>query len=125
MMPTVEPHKVVEKTPSELALRFAFGGAITAATHLVAGAWGPVVAGLFLAFPALLPASLTLIRRHDGPREAAEDARGALAGCVALAVFAAVVWWGFGGDRSPTVVLPAAAAAWFVVAVGLWRLVRA
>ena len=122
MMPSVEPHKVFEKTPSELAIRFAFGGGITAVTHLIANAWGPVVAGLFLAFPALLPASLTLIRRHDGPREAAEDARGALAGCVALAVFAAVLWWGFGADGSPTVVLAAAVAAWFTVAVALWRL---
>jgi hypothetical protein len=122
MMPTVEPHKVFEKRPSELAIRFAFGGGITVVTHLIANAWGPVVAGLFLAFPALLPASLTLIRRHDGPTEAAEDARGALAGCVALAVFAAVVWWGFGGDRSPAVVLFTAAAAWFAVAVALWRL---
>ena len=122
MMPTVEPHKLVEKTPGEIAIRFAFGGGIAVATHLVAGAWGPVVAGLFLAFPALLPASLTLIQQHEGPREAGEDARGALAGCVALAVFAAVVWWGFGADRSPTVVLSVAAAAWLAVAVGLWRL---
>ena len=123
MMPTIEPHKVFEKTPAELALRFAFGGGITVATHLVAMAFGPVVAGLFLAFPALLPASLTLIRRHAGPEQAAEDARGALAGCVALAVFAAVVWWGCDADHSPAGVLAAAGAAWLTVAVGSWWLV--
>ena len=47
-------------------LRFAFGGLITAITGLIAHNFGPVVGGLFLAFPAILPASVTLIEDHDG-----------------------------------------------------------
>src|SRR5438067_4866772 len=51
-------------------LRFAFGGLITAITGLIAHNFGPVVGGLFLAFPAILPASVTLIEDHDGERAA-------------------------------------------------------
>ena len=54
----------------EYALRFAAGGAITAITGLIAQRWGPAVGGLFLAFPAILPASLTLVKQHDGRRRA-------------------------------------------------------
>jgi hypothetical protein len=45
----------------EYALRFAFGGSITVAAGLVAKKWGPGVGGLFLAFPAIFPASATLV----------------------------------------------------------------
>ncbi len=34
-------------------------------TGLIAQHWGPVVGGLFLSFPAILPASATLIERHE------------------------------------------------------------
>ncbi len=47
--------------PREYAIRFLFGGLVTAATGVVAKKFGPVVAGLFLAFPAIFPASATLI----------------------------------------------------------------
>src|SRR5207253_3283130 len=58
---------------------------------LVAREWGPSAGGLFLAFPAILPASLTLVARHDSRGDAADDARGAVLGAAALIVFAAVV----------------------------------
>jgi hypothetical protein len=41
-------------------------GAITAAAGLIAGLYGPTIGGLFLAFPSILPASLTLVA-HDFP----------------------------------------------------------
>ena len=104
----------------ELGLRFAFGGAVTVATQLVAGVFGPVVAGLFLAFPAILPATLTLIRKHDGPREAAEDALGAVAGSAALAAFGACVWKGFAESYPPWAVLLTATGLWFAAACFLW-----
>jgi uncharacterized protein DUF3147 len=49
----------------EYALRFAFGGAITVAAGLIANKWGPGVGGLFLAFPAIFPASATLVEKHE------------------------------------------------------------
>ena len=104
----------------EMALRFGFGGAVTVATQLVARAFGPVVAGLFLAFPAILPATLTLIRKHDGPREAAEDALGALCGGAALVAFGACVWKGFEESHAPWAVLLAATALWFAAACFSW-----
>ena len=45
----------------EYAERFLFGGIITAATGEIARTFGPAVAGLFLAFPAIFPATATLI----------------------------------------------------------------
>jgi hypothetical protein len=50
---------------SEYAVRFLFGGIVTAATGLIAKQFGPVVAGLFLAFPAIFPAGATLIEKHE------------------------------------------------------------
>jgi hypothetical protein len=41
---------------SQYALRFLFGGIVTAVAGLVAQHFGPVVAGLLLAFPAIFPA---------------------------------------------------------------------
>jgi len=49
---------------SELALRFLFGGLVTVLAGLIAKAFGPIVGGLFLAFPAILPASITLVEKH-------------------------------------------------------------
>ena len=49
----------------ELAVRFLFGGAITAITGMLANRYGPVFGGLFLAFPALFPASATLLESHE------------------------------------------------------------
>jgi len=74
----------------ELAVRFLYGGAITAITGLLANRYGPVFGGLFLAFPALFPASATLLEKHEeekkrragianttrGREAAALDARG-------------------------------------------------
>jgi len=112
--------KALEKTrPWEYVARFMFGGLVTAGTGLIAHYWGPGIGGLFLAFPAILPASLTLVEQHDGRDQAADDARGACVGGFGLAAFALVTW------RAATVwhggiVLAAATLAWLVVGVGLW-----
>jgi len=46
-------------------VRFVLGGAVTLCTGLIAEHWGPVVGGLFLSFPAIFPATVTLIERHE------------------------------------------------------------
>src|ERR1700677_3163734 len=90
----------------ELVLRILFGGIATVLTGLIAKWSGPVVAGLFLAFPALFPSTATLVEKHtkerrrkaglDGTLRAADaaatEASGATLGSVGLVVFAAVMW---------------------------------
>lgn len=49
----------------EYLTRFALGGLITVATGLIGKAFGPVTAGLFLALPAIFPASATLLEKHQ------------------------------------------------------------
>jgi hypothetical protein len=50
-----------ETSPKDYAVRFVLGGLVTVATGLIATKFGPAVGGLFLAFPAIFPATATLI----------------------------------------------------------------
>jgi hypothetical protein len=107
----------------EYALRFVFGGIVAVVATLIAKSAGPVAGGFFLAFPAMLPASLTLVGRRDGRECAYDDARGACVGSVGMAAFAAVVWL-LATARVPGVVpLALALTVWSVVAVSSWYLV--
>lgn len=100
----------------EYAMRFAFGGAITAVSAIVATRWGPTVGGLFLAFPAILPASLTLVKKHNGVRATRWTAQGAVAGSIGLGGFAGAVT-ALATTLPPAVTLAIACAAWLVVSV--------
>lgn len=121
----------------EYALRFLFGGFITVAAGWIAKRYGPVFGGLFLAFPAIFPASATLVQKHEtekkrkaglidnarGRKAAALDARGATLGCVALVCFAAVVWrllpgWNAGLSLATALVV------WAAIALLAWRLTQ-
>lgn len=89
----------------ELAVRFFLGGLITAATGIIGKKFGPAVGGLFLAFPAIFPASATLIEKHEIEKKqqaglngitrarqlVAVDAAGAAIGCIGLFAFAGIV----------------------------------
>jgi len=106
----------------EYVLRFMFGGAVTVCTGLIARRYGPALGGLFLAFPAILPASLTLVKRHDGRACATDDARGARLGALALAAFAAVIA-GTAERWPPVLSLGVATAMWLILAITLWAIV--
>jgi hypothetical protein len=94
--------------------------------------FGPIIGGLFLAFPALLPASLTLVEKHEvqkkaekglsgtqrGRQAAAADAVGATLGGVGMIMFGFVVWQL--ASYGPWIVLPLAILAWTVIALSLW-----
>lgn len=122
-----------ETTWYEYLIRFVFGGVITALAGLIAKQWGPVVAGLFLAFPAIFPASATLVEKHvreekqrkglhgqlRGRNAAADDAMGTAIGSIGLLVFA-VICWLLIPRASPALVLTGATAAWFVTAGSCW-----
>jgi Protein of unknown function (DUF3147) len=119
----------------EYAIRFAFGGLITVATGIIAKKFGPGVGGLFLAFPAIFPASATLVEDHEkekkqrvgidgtvrGRNAASLDARGAAMGSVGLIAFAVIAWQFLPGHRV-WLVLAGATLAWLIVSVVLWKL---
>jgi hypothetical protein len=102
-------------------MRFVFGGLVALAASLVADAYGPVLGGFFLAFPALLPASLTLVKDHDGREAALDDARGAAIGSLGMGAFALVVW-GTAELGAAWLTLSLALLVWALVSVGCWWL---
>jgi Protein of unknown function (DUF3147) len=75
---------------SELAARFVFGALTSALAGIVTLVAGARAGGVFLGFPAILVASLSLLEKKDGREQTREDARGAIIGAAALATFAAV-----------------------------------
>jgi Protein of unknown function (DUF3147) len=119
----------------EFALRFSFGGIVTALAGLAAKRFGPVVGGLFLAFPAILPATATLIKKREqekkeragyegaerGRAAAAVDAAGAAMGGFGLAAFSLLVWLRM-REWKTALVLVVATVIWFLVAVSLWQI---
>ncbi|AKU97468.1 hypothetical protein AKJ09_04132 [Labilithrix luteola] len=121
MRPSIDFEPLKQLSWKEHLVRFFFGGVITVVTGLVAHFWGPSVGGLLLAFPAILPATLTLLKEHDGRRMAAEDACGARLGAIGMAAFALVVWQ-TSHALAPPVVLILALVAWTTVSVTAWEL---
>ncbi|HEX5229042.1 MAG TPA: DUF3147 family protein [Bryobacteraceae bacterium] len=135
MIVRLDRSSLKQTTWSEYAIRFAFGGLITAAAGLIGREWGPVVAGLFLAFPAIFPASATIVEKHERERKqlkgmhgrqrgifaAADDAMGATLGSAGLLVFAVITWLCV-PYYSALIVLPCASLGWFVTSGLLWML---
>ena len=115
-------------------VRFLFGGLITAVAGLIAERWGPGIGGLFLAFPAIFPASATLVEKHEkqkknraglqgtvrGREAAALDAVGSALGCLGLVGFAFVVWQ-FLGAHETWIVLGTAGLLWLGISGLCWR----
>ena len=117
----------------EYVIRFVLGGLVTSATGLIAKEFGPNFAGLFLAFPAILPASATLIEKHEreqkqrkrlhglycGRYAAGADSAGAAMGSIGLIAFACVVWK-FLPSHGAWLVIPGAILVWAVVSTTIW-----
>ncbi len=120
---------------SQYALRFLFGGLVTAFAGLVAQHYGAVIGGLLLAFPAIFPASATLIEKHEkqqkekkgmsgsvrGRQAASVDAAGSAMGSLGLLLFAVIVARFLPSHRTWTV-LSGATVAWAVVSVLAWQI---
>ena len=111
-----------KQSVSDYLVRFAFGAGVSAGAAIAGIVFGPRVGGVLLAFPAILPASLTLIERKAGRREAVVDATGAIIGAVALVVFAVVASWAL-PRIDPIVSVALAGASWAVWAMSLYALV--
>ena len=101
---------------------------------LIAARWEPVIGGLFLGFPAIFPASATLVEKHErekkeqahlsgrrrGREAAALEAAGAALGSLGLVTFGVVVWQ---MARLPAAgAFATAVAAWLIVSIGAWLL---
>jgi len=109
------------KRPKDYLVRFAFGASISLIAALISLKF-QLFGGMFLAFPAVLPASLTLIERDLGKEEAGIDAEGAIIGAIGLLTFAVVAAFGIKAIGAiPALVV--AAAAWLVVSLGIYTLV--
>ena len=119
----VEPSRTRQTTWKEYAIRVVFGGAITALAGYLGRTFGPTVGGLFLAFPAILPAAITLISNHEGRKAAARDALGAVAGSAGMAAFAVVVWR-YSTHLAAWQTLALATLVWLVVSVLVWFILR-
>ncbi|MGA8741380.1 MAG: hypothetical protein WB561_09375 [Terracidiphilus sp.] len=119
--------------PHEWMIRFAFGGAVCVIAGLIAQKFGPAIGGLFLAFPAIFPASASLVEAHEklhkaragfdgtnrGRIVAAIDALGTAIGCIGLAGFALVFWIWLPRTRL-FVVFALATLVWLTLSVGVW-----
>jgi hypothetical protein len=119
----------------DCALRFALGGTITVIAGLIAKKFGPEMGGLFLAFPAIFPASATLVEKHErqkkeekglkgvkrGKQAAAQDAAGAAMGSLGLLIFAALVWQ-FLPSHPAVWVLIGAGIVWLFASAAIWAL---
>lgn len=117
----------------EYLARFILGGLITALTGWLASTFGPGFGGLFLAFPAIFPASATLLEKHErekkqhagitftvrGRLAAALDARGALMGAIGGMVFGAIAWKSLAYGH-PFATLGLAVLGWLGASSLLW-----
>jgi len=117
----------------EYVIRFVMGGMVTVITWSVAKNWGPVIGGLFLAFPAIFPASATLVEKHERQRKqekglcgekrgldvAAADAFGAALGSLGLVIFAFFCWRLLPRFR-PAWVLASGVFLWVLVSTSAW-----
>ena len=125
--------KLREGKPSEYLTRFLFGGIVTVLAALIAEHYGPIIGGLFMAFPGIFAPGLSMTETHAIERkaaggadghlfaraEAAVEAAGASCGAIGLAAFALVLWKLLPAHHL-TLVLPLASAAWLIVSVILW-----
>lgn len=107
----------------DLAIRFAFGAGISTVASIIAVVIGARAGGLMLAFPAILPATLTLLVQEESDRKAADDDLGSVLGALGLAAFAVVAWSLLPRVGAP-LALVAACAAWLWTSAGSYFAVR-
>ena len=131
----IDPSGLKQTKWHEYALRFAAGGIITVLAGVIAQKWGPGIGGLFLAFPAIFPASATLIEKHERQRKqakglhgeergtdaAALDALGVAMGSVGLMAFAGICWWLIPRYPAP-LALGGGTIAWLLVSFSVWTI---
>jgi nicotinamide-nucleotide amidase len=111
--PHVDTAKLRTVRPIDYLVRFVFGFLISVVAGLVTDVYGPRVGGLFLAFPAILPATVTLVEKKEGIAQAASDIRGATIGALGLVAFGCLV--AAFVQRSPALAISGALVGWALV----------
>ncbi|MEA2642993.1 MAG: hypothetical protein QOG08_19, partial [Chloroflexota bacterium] len=111
-------NKIRSIRPREYLIRFAFGASISLIAGILTLRFGPRFGGLFLAFPAILPATLTLLEKKDGLAQAVADVRGAVIGSIGMIAFAVVAMTLI--PYSAGLGLAAALVAWAAVSVAVY-----
>lgn len=121
--------------PMDYVTRFLYGCVLTLVFSLVSKWAGPIIGGLFLAFPGIYSPGSSFVEKQEEQRKlkagmegrmrgralASAHAVGAGAGCFGLMGFAAIVWLGlprFGLAAS----LTAGTLAWLALSLGAWTL---
>jgi hypothetical protein len=84
--------------------------------------FGHKIGGVFLAFPAILPASLTLVAHKESDHHASINAEGAVLGGIALVGFSLTAYLFL--PRIGAWALLVAGAIWAMVAVALYFIAR-
>ncbi|MEV0230939.1 DUF3147 family protein [Nonomuraea sp. NPDC050786] len=116
-----QPAKLRETPLRGLVVRFAFGAFVSVVAGVVGELWGPVAGGVFLAFPAILAATLTLLEEEEHRRDpAVQDARGAVLGATGMIAFA-VCAWALALRLPAPLGLGLATVAWAAIAGGLYQ----
>jgi hypothetical protein len=133
MIPAVNFSGLKQARWWQFAVRFFLGGVVTVCTGVIAQRFGPAVGGLFLSFPAIFPATATLIERHErekkskagingqarGRKAAALDAAGAIFGGWGMLCFGCAAWLTL-TRYSTGLALTLAAILWLIVSASLW-----
>jgi uncharacterized membrane protein (GlpM family) len=138
-MSVISVHLVALKQTKlhQYAIRFLIGGLCTVVAGLIGKRFGPIIGGLFLAFPAIFPAGASLIESQEkekkekigadgsarGRMAASMDSAGAALGALGLMGFAGTSWILL-KHREATVAITTATLAWLLLALLLWNLRR-
>lgn len=117
--PGLNLRRIAQARPRDLLIRFFTGGLTSVGAGVVTLVFGARAGGVLLAFPAILAASLTLIAEQEDSADAREDARGAIAGGIAMIVFAVVAMLLLGQGLGGAALL-IATVAWLASALVLY-----
>jgi hypothetical protein len=107
----------------EVGRRFVLGAGASLLAGGVTLLLGPRAGGLFLAFPAILLASLTLLEKKEGRAAAVASSEGAVLGAIGLAVFA-LVFEAVLPRSGPGLAFVLALAGWIGTSVALYAAVE-
>ena len=138
MIVRLNPAALRQITWQQYMVRFLMGGIVTALAGLIAKKFGAGIGGLFLAYPAILPATVTLVEKHERQRKgrlglsgakrgrvaASLEAVGTSRGSIGLFAFASLVWELL-PEHSASLVLAGSAFAWLAISFMVWQALKA